>query len=217
MRVSNRSGVPQGTKLGPWLFILMINDLKPHQEDRQQTDDTSISEVVPKTSTSNIQIAVDYVPGWSTDNRLHLNDPKCKVLLINFNHVENSFQRVMVKGNELELVSHAKILELVVNCDLKWNEHVFYIIKKTNKRIYFVLQLNRAKVAASDIVMFYSTCIDLFQSIVARFFTMVYHNIFHLQSSVFKSACYQLYTLVLGATLIVYKSAVLIHCIIHCV
>ena len=155
-----RSGMPQGTTLGPWLFILMMNDLKPHREDRwRYVDDTSVSEVVPKNSTSDTQIAVDYVQDWSTDNSLHLNDSKCKELLINFNHAENSFQRVKVKENELELVSHAKILGLVVSCDLKWNEHVFYIIKKTNKRIYFVVQLNRAKVAASDVVMFYSTCI----------------------------------------------------------
>ena len=58
----------------------------------------------------------------------------------------NTFQRVIVNGNELELVSHAKILGLVISDDLKWNDHVYYIIKKVNKRIYSVVQLKRAKV-----------------------------------------------------------------------
>ena len=43
---------------------------------------------------------------------------------------------------------------------------------------------------------------------------MVYQNIFNSQLRVIKSSCYQLYTLVLAATLIVYKLVVLIHCII---
>ena len=83
-----------------------------------------------------------------------------------------------VEGNELELVSHAKILGLIVSCDLKWNEHVFYIIKKTNKRIYFVVQLNRAKVAASDVVMFYSTC-DMFVEVDSpRFKPFILFNMY---------------------------------------
>ena len=155
-----RSGVPQGTKLGPWLFILMINNLDPQSVDRWKfVDDTTISETVSKNSASNIQTAVDYVQNWSSDNRLKLNELKCKELVIDFSRAVNTFQRIIVNGNELELVSHAKILGLVISDDLKWNDHVYHIIKKVNKHIYSVVQLKRAKVATCDIVQFYSICI----------------------------------------------------------
>ena len=41
-----RSGVPQGTKLGPWLFVLMINDLRPSDAQTwKYVDDTTLAEV----------------------------------------------------------------------------------------------------------------------------------------------------------------------------
>ena len=68
------SGVLQGTKLGHWLFVLMINDLdisSPHLW--KFVDDTTALEFVPKGGASNAQCIADRVIQWSHDNRVHLN------------------------------------------------------------------------------------------------------------------------------------------------
>ena len=50
------AGVPQGTKLGPWLSFLMLNDLQiPNFDNWIYVDDTTVSEVVQNNSNSSIQ------------------------------------------------------------------------------------------------------------------------------------------------------------------
>ena len=76
--------VLQGTKLGPcpWLYLLMINDLKaPNVPIWKYVDDTSIAETVPKGALSNAQAAVTSVENWSRENRMKLHPGKCKELL----------------------------------------------------------------------------------------------------------------------------------------
>ncbi len=78
-------GVPQGTVLGPLLFLIMINDLLENWNDRwKYVDDTSVSECVEPSSASNLQEVVNYISTWSNNNNMKLNISKCKELIIDF-------------------------------------------------------------------------------------------------------------------------------------
>ena len=57
------ASVPQRTKLGPWLFLIMIDDFNTEEADMwKYVGDTTISEVVDKGQESCIQQVVDDLP-----------------------------------------------------------------------------------------------------------------------------------------------------------
>ena len=66
---------------------------------------------------------------------------------------------VKVDGKDLEIVASAKLLGVTISSDLSWNKHRNKIIKKASKRLYFLVQLKRAKVPCEDLGLFYTTCI----------------------------------------------------------
>ena len=132
------SGVPQGTKLGPWLFVLMINDLdisSPHLW--KFVDHTTASEFVLKGGASNAQCIADRVSQWSHDNRAHLNADKCKELRISFAKELTDFDPVIVGGKELEVVDSVKLLGVTISSSLSWNLHIDEVIKKAKQASVF--------------------------------------------------------------------------------
>ena len=73
------AGLPQGTKLGPWLYIPMINDLNTVSNDLwKYVDDTTLTEVVPRGECSNVQSAVNDIQNQSNALKFILNNDKCK-------------------------------------------------------------------------------------------------------------------------------------------
>ena len=111
------SEVPQGTKLGPWLFLVLINDL--YVDDLanvwKYVDDTTASEVVAKGNHSCAQDIADKVAEWSMENTVKLNSEKCKELRITFVKNEPQFAPIVVEGKELERVTSAKLLGLTIS------------------------------------------------------------------------------------------------------
>ena len=128
------SGIPQGTKRGPWLFLILINDLSLNGNFKAQlwkyVDDTTTSEVVAKGGASNAQHIADCVSQWSLDNRVQLNSEKCKELRISFTKKQSEFHPILVNGNQFEAVRNAKLLGVIITINLSWNEHINETVKK---------------------------------------------------------------------------------------
>ena len=151
--------VPQGTKLGPWLFLLMINDLKVDALTWKYVDDTTISQTIPRGSLGDVQHAVTAVEDWSWSQRMLLNGNKCKEMVIDFKKISHNFSPLEVDGNKLPVTVFAKMLGVTISSDLKWNNHILDCIKKLNNHLYFIVLLKRARVSLNDIVNFYCTTI----------------------------------------------------------
>ena len=65
----------------------------------------------------------------------------------------------MIKDEQIDVVSHAKILGVNISSDLQWNHHISEVVKKARKRLLCLSQLKRAALGPNELVQFYRTCI----------------------------------------------------------
>ena len=90
---------------------------------------------------------------------MSLNPRKCKEILVCFRKNNPDFSQLTVDEQPIELASTAKLLGVVFSCDLKWNDHVTYIVKKSSKRLYMLRILKRARADSKTLVTVYVTCV----------------------------------------------------------
>ena len=133
-------GVPQGTVLGPILFSIMINDLKPVFPTSllvKYADDVTLSfPIRSKDISSNVaQLEVNSIMQWADNNNMKLNLSKTWELLLK----GRTSQLPPIPLTMVERKQKLRLLGVTFEeCPTNWNTQIDNLLKKAGSRLYIL-------------------------------------------------------------------------------
>ena len=153
----NHAGVPQGTKLGPILFLIMINDAlaNSHIPYYKYVDDLTLVECRIDGQQSELQTYLSLFHKWAFDNNMKLNPSKCLSLNVTFSRNPQPHPVLSIDSTPLPIVHSTKILGVIVQSNLKWDGHVTEIIKKCNRKLYMFRTIKKYGLPLEDLKTVY--------------------------------------------------------------
>lgn len=129
------SGIPQGSILGPLLFIIFINDLPEGLSSLCEifADDTKLFNSHKKSKIMQQDLLT--LTKWSNVWQINFNISKCSVLHIGVKNEKHKYYLDKDMLKELKTTEHEKDVGVIFSPNLKFDEHINTIINKANQLI----------------------------------------------------------------------------------
>ena len=131
------SGVPQGSVLGPLLFLIFINDLPSSIKSFVELFADDVKLLVGPSMHDVVQADLDRLTEWEEIWKLKFNIDKCKVLHIG---VSNTKYNYKLNNKELDKITEERDLGVIFDDSFKFNCHILSIVSKANQKIGWVMR-----------------------------------------------------------------------------
>ena len=139
------SGVPQGSVLGPLLFLVYINDLADIFPDnvisKLFADDAKLyTEIKTSSDIDNLQFSIDALSTWAETWQLKISISKCTALDISLKNKTDSYCDNTIQGTVLKTLEEVIDLGVKFDSKLTFTPHISQVVAKAKQRLFLLFR-----------------------------------------------------------------------------